>query len=189
MILEAAGIRVVVRPASIAEDAFLGEGPVDTALRLAAQKAESVAAGFGTSDPLAAAVVLAADTVVWQGSETDGFKSFPKPSDEADARRILALLSGGWHQVTTGFYIRAGNAAFREAVTTAVRFRSLEKAEIERYVATGEPMDKAGAYAIQGAGGAMVAELRGSYTNVVGLPLEEVLAALRRVPTTRGDGR
>ncbi|MCA9570423.1 MAG: Maf family protein, partial [Myxococcales bacterium] len=115
----------------------------------------------------------AADTVV----HLEG-RPYAKPDDDDDAARMLRELSGVWHHVTTGVAIaRAGEVrSFR--VTTDVRFRNLSDAEIARYVATGEPHDKAGAYGIQGLGGALVAEVRGDWTNVMGLPLEATLKAL-----------
>jgi septum formation protein len=117
--------------------------------------------------------VLAADTVVHLDSEVLG-----KPVDRRDARRMLAALSGGWHRVTTGFCARRDGGEVSDTVTTRVRFRSLSAQLIASYVATQEPMDKAGAYGIQGLGSALVSEIVGSYTNVVGLPLAEVVEAL-----------
>ncbi|MEZ4239127.1 MAG: Maf family protein [Myxococcota bacterium] len=103
---------------------------------------------------------------------------FDKPVDRAQAAAHLRGLAGGWHQVTTGVCVRRAGGERLFTVTTEVRLRALGEAEIARYLATGEADDKAGAYGIQGLGGALVAELRGSYTNVVGLPLEETLAAM-----------
>jgi septum formation protein len=116
---------------------------------------------------------LAADTIVWTHAGPLG-----KPADHADAKRMLRSLSGMPHRVTTGFAVRGAKGDLARAVTTEVCFRALSETEIERYVATGEPLDKAGGYAIQGLGGALVDWVRGSYTNIIGLPLPAVLAAL-----------
>lgn len=112
------------------------------------------------------AVVLGADTVVVLGGEV-----LNKPRDAADARAMLAALSGRAHTVYTGLCVLRGEALALEAVAAEVLFRSLGADEIAAYVATGEPLDKAGAYGVQGGGGALVREVRGSYTAVVGLPL------------------
>jgi septum formation protein len=163
-LLEAVGITVDVRPSNVDETRDPAVAPVAHALDLARRKAAAQDAPW----------VVAADTVVHVG---DGM--FDKPVDRDQAMAHLRALSGGWHAVTTGVCVRRpdGDRAF--TVTTAVRFRTLSDAEIAAYVASGEADDKAGAYAIQGQGGALVAEIRGSYTNVVGLPLEETLNALR----------
>jgi septum formation protein len=116
--------------------------------------------------------VLAADTTVVCADEILG-----KPRDAADAARILGILSGRWHTVLTGVALAANQLAVI-CVQTRVLFRTLSQAEIECYWASGEPRDKAGAYGIQGLGGALVTRLEGSYSNVVGLPLAETLALL-----------
>lgn len=170
-LLEWAGIAVEVNPSDIDEAWRDGERPDDAAERLATEKA------IGPRDR----VVLASDTVV----HFEGVP-FGKPVDAADAASMLNSLSGRWHHVTTGVAIKhpRGLTSFR--VTTDVRFRSLSASDIARYIATGEPMDKAGAYAIQGVGGQLVAEVRGSWTNVMGLPVERSLAALACVGITPG---
>jgi septum formation protein len=160
-LLEAAGVALVVRPATV-DETWREEDPVGFARRLASAKVDAVAGD----------VRLGADTVVHR----DGLL-FDKPADDVAAVDALAALSGGWHEVTTAFAV-VGRRRVEGAVHTRVRFRTLTAGEIRAYVASGEARDKAGAYGIQGAGGALVAEIRGSYTNVVGLPLEEVLAAL-----------
>lgn len=162
-LLEWAGCTVVGHPMPVDEAWIDGESPADAAERLA------IAKNVGPAEE----TVVSSDTVVHLDD-----RPFGKPTDADDARRMLALLSGRWHQVTTGVCITspAGRRSFR--VTTQVRFRELSAAEIDRYVATGEPMDKAGSYGIQGLGGALVAEVRGSWTNVMGLPLEATLSAL-----------
>jgi septum formation protein len=121
-------------------------------------------------------LVVAADTcVVLDGGLLE------KPRDADDARRMLRALAGRTHEVITGFCVRRGGKHREGAVHTRVGFRSLSHEEIERYLDSGEPFDKAGAYGIQGAGGALVDKIDGSYTNVVGLPLSEVLAAIEAV--------
>lgn len=112
------------------------------------------------------AVVIAADTVVCLRGQILG-----KPQNTADAQRMLQQLSGQTHTVHTGFTVQRGNTLRTSAVCTAVHFRSLSPEEITRYIATGEPMDKAGAYAIQGIGGLLVTGLEGDYYNVIGLPI------------------
>jgi septum formation protein len=164
-LLEWAGVHVVVDPPDVDESWVPGEHPADAAERLARAKA------LARPTP---ELTLAADTVV----HLDG-KPFGKPVDPDEAIAFLSALSGAWHEVTTGVALRSDDGTHSLRVSTAVRFRTLERDEIHRYVLTGEPMDKAGAYAIQGLGGALVAELRGSWTNVMGLPLEQTLAALR----------
>jgi septum formation protein len=155
----------VVAPLGVDETPFDGESPRELARRLAAEKAQSV-----DGDP-----VLAADTVV----EIDG-DILGKPVDADDARRMLQLLSDRTHLVHTGVAVRSGEGVRVEVavVTTSVRFVPLTPEAIEWYLATGEPFDKAGAYAIQGAGGVFVEGVEGSVSNVVGLPLSTVVAML-----------
>jgi len=143
------------------------ESPVDYAQRLAVTKSAT-----GPDD----SVVVAADTVVHRRGRVYG-----KPESRAQAHAMLEDLSGGWHTVTTGVCVRQGVRSRSFQVSTQVRFRVLPADEVERYVASGEADDKAGAYGIQGLGGALVAEVRGSWTNVMGLPLEETLAAIAEV--------
>jgi septum formation protein len=153
----------VVAPAGVDETPLDGESPGEVARRLAVEKAQSV-----NADP-----VLAADTVV----EVDG-DILGKPVDADDARRMLQRLSGRTHLVHTGVAVRSGEQIEVEVVTTSVRFAPLTPEAIEWYLDTGEPFDKAGAYAIQGAGGAFVEGVEGSVSNVVGLPLANVVAML-----------
>ena len=132
-------------------------------------------------------VVLAADTVVWLPRGDMGWL-MGKPKDDDEARRMIeALVLGREHEVITAFALgRPGKGVVHdEAVQTAVFFRAASAEEIAGYVATGEPHDKAGAYAIQGAGAALVDRIEGSWTNVVGLPLAEVVVALARVSDLR----
>jgi len=140
--------------------------------RAAAEKARAVAGKAGES------LVLGADTVVVVGGQVLG-----KPEDEADAARMLRLLSGRAHEVCTGIaLIRAeggqGLGALCAHETTTVTFRELSEGEIQAYIASGEPMDKAGAYAIQGRGAALASRIEGCYYNVVGLPLARLVEML-----------
>jgi septum formation protein len=118
--------------------------------------------------------LLAADTTVIVDKSILG-----KPADEAEARQMLARLAGRRHEVTTAYRIIHGGREVDRAVTTAVAMRLLDPREVEAYVAGGEWRGKAGGYAVQGIAAAFITELRGSWTNVVGLPLAEVLADLR----------
>jgi septum formation protein len=185
-LLEAAGFTVTAQSAAVDETRRTGEHPVHLARRLARAKAEAVAAAMGDDLP-----VLGADTVVHTGAgcgHPARAAIYEKPCDADDARRILAALSGRWHVVSTGFCLLWRGRCSLGHASTRVRFRTLDPAEIDRYVATGEPMDKAGAYAIQGRGAVLVAEVVGSTTNVVGLPVEAVLAALARLRADRCHG-
>jgi septum formation protein len=174
-LLASVGIHAEVRPADTDESVREGEGADVYVRRLAREKARAVPCSEGE-------LVLAADTSVVLGSEILG-----KPRDEEDARRMLRALSGRTHVVMTGVHgLAAGVAgsAPREetlAVSSAVRFVTLSEERIDWYVATGEPLDKAGAYALQGAGGSLVRGIAGSVSNIVGLPLSEALALLGRL--------
>ncbi|MBJ6751309.1 Maf family nucleotide pyrophosphatase [Geomonas anaerohicana] len=169
-LLESAGISFRVLPADICEDQLPGEEPVDHVLRLAEGKARA-AAGMTEGR-----FFLGADTIVLCDGEIMG-----KPKDHADAQRMLRKLSGVPHEVVTGFaiYDRERDDALVEAVRTKVFFKPLRDEEIDAYIATGCPFDKAGGYAIQGGAAHMVQKIDGSYTNVVGLPLCEVVEKLR----------
>lgn len=144
--------------------------PEDTVMELAARKARAVA-----ETEESPAFVLGVDTVVALDGEI-----FGKPRDEADAFRMLERLQGNAHQVYTGIHlIDLASGIFRGHVEmTRVEVDSIAEDEIKAYIATGEPMDKAGAYGIQGEGGKLVQGIRGSYENVMGLPVEDVLRAL-----------
>ncbi len=155
-----------VRVPSVEERATAGEGARDFAVRMALEKSWAVLAAPGE-------VVLAADTVVHVASALLG-----KPRDPVDAARMLTALSGGWHEVTTGFSVRCDDRTEQGVVTTRVRFRPVSPEALWGYIASGEPLDKAGGYGIQGLGAGLVAEIEGSYTNVVGLPLAEVVQVL-----------
>jgi septum formation protein len=169
-LLESAGIQFRVVPADINEEPLPGEEPVDHVRRLAEGKARAAA------DLAEGRFFLGADTIVLCDGEIMG-----KPKDAADAERMLKKLSGVPHEVVTGFaiYDRERKGAVVEAIRTKVFFKHLRDEEIRDYIATGCPFDKAGAYAIQGGAAHMVQKIEGSYTNVVGLPLCEVVDALR----------
>jgi septum formation protein len=166
-LLRAAGFEFSVRAAEVDETPREGEAPRDYVLRLAEEKARAVAADEGE-------IVLAADTTVVLGSEIMG-----KPSDAADAVRILRALSGQRHEVITGICLRRGVRVARDFASTAVWFAELSDAEIADYVSSGEPMDKAGAYGIQGLASRFIDRIEGSYTNVVGLPVALTYRRLR----------
>ena len=151
--------------------------PADFACLMATRKAESVQPAHRRR------WILAADTLVVVNNRV-----FGKPRDARDCRSMLRDLSGKRHRVITGFCILEpdGNKTHREAVSTRVRVKKLSALEIEAYIATGEPFGKAGAYAIQGIGAFMVEGIEGSYTNVVGLPVCEVVRALVACGALRG---
>ena len=156
-------------PGHIDETPFPGEKPVDHVLRLAEEKAREVARREDGD------FFIGADTIVLCDGEIMG-----KPCDTSDAARMLRKLSGVAHSVITGYAVHAKGGNFQSfAIETTVFFKTLREAEINDYIATGCPMDKAGAYAIQGGAAHMVERIEGSYTNVVGLPLCEVVATLR----------
>lgn len=159
-------------PANIDETALPDEGPFDLVERLARAKAAAVAKEHAKEgEP-----VVAADTIVALDGELLG-----KPTDEADARRMLHALSGKTHQVATGVCIVLDGSAESFVDITDVTFYELTHDEIDAYVATGEPMDKAGAYGIQGQHGRMLVEkIDGDFYNVVGLPIAKVVRALSR---------
>ncbi len=162
-LLRAAGIEFTVRVADIDETLIDGETPYEYVARLAAGKAEVVAA----TEP--GAVILGADTTVVIDGEIAG-----KPVDRDDAIRMLHRLSGQWHEVLTGVAVRHRHRLLVEVETTRVKFDLLTPGEIEWYVATGEPMDKAGGYGIQGRASRFIERIEGSYSNVVGLPVHLV---------------
>ena len=166
-ILRQAGIRFLVRAAPVDEAPLAGETPDDYVRRLAESKALAVDAAPNET-------VLGADTTVVIDGQMLG-----KPEDAADARRMLALLSGRRHEVLTGICIRRGDSMIRDHAATGVWFASMSEREIEEYVASGEPMDKAGAYAIQGLASKFIERIDGCYFNVVGLPVALLYRYLR----------
>lgn len=172
-LLELAGIPFRVAPADIPEEPLPGEEAIPHALRLAEGKARAAAQRETTGR-----FFVGADTIVVLDGRIMG-----KPQDSSDAVRMLTSLSGRSHEVVTAYCVldRSIGQSFCEAVRTTVQFKELAAAEIQRYVDSGCPLDKAGAYAIQGGAAHMVREIRGSYTNVVGLPTCELYEALRRL--------
>ena len=169
-LLEGAGVFIEIIPSHAEEILPEGVAPVLCAQALASMKARDVAESHANR------WVLGADTIVVVGKLILG-----KPKSPDDARRMLALLSGVTHQVCTGFcFVNKGlGQEICEVVTTDVTFKQLSPDEINWYIATGEPFDKAGGYGIQGKGASLVREIKGSYTNVVGLPLCEVVEHLK----------
>jgi septum formation protein len=175
-LLREIGIPFQVHAANINEDQITGEAPSAYALRLAREKAEAVAVQYPQS------YVLGADTIVVVDGEVLG-----KPKDRGDAIRMLRLLSGRGHEVTTAVSVVApgtvapGTLSETRASTTKVYFRKLTEDEIQQYVASGEPMDKAGAYAIQGGASRWADRIEGEFSNVVGLPLSLVTDMLMTI--------
>ncbi len=163
------GVRFEVLPVAVDEEAQPGEGAADLVCRLAAAKA--LAGVALRQDPRIP--VVAADTSVALGAEL-----FAKPLDEADAARILSRLSGRTHSVFTAVAVADGQRERVELSCSEVTFRALAPQEMAAYWRTGEPADKAGAYAIQGRGAQFISHLRGSYSGVMGLPLFETARLL-----------
>lgn len=173
-LLERAGFQFTVCPTEVDESWREGEDPESHVCRLAREKARAAAAAENE-------LVLGADTVVVVQGEILG-----KPSDRADAERMLRLLSGRDHEVFTGVCLKRGELELVEAERTLVRFAPLDEEEIRAYVASGEPMDKAGAYAIQGLASRFVERIEGCYFNVVGLPVARVYRMLKRIQASSG---
>ena len=165
-VLAALGLEFDVRPPDLEEELRLGESAASAARRLAEEKAEAVDAE-GTE------LILAADTIV----SLDG-RLLGKPADAREAVEMLGTLSGRAHTVVTGIALRHADGRWSSVARTDVIFRPLERAEIESYVATGEPLDKAGAYGIQGYGAALVQRIEGDFYNVMGLPIPALLELL-----------
>lgn len=165
-----AGIKFTVVPADIPEDALPGELPVEHVMRLSREKAQAVAAKSSGR------FFIGADTVVVLNGEIMG-----KPIDEAEAYTMLSKLSGCTHDVITGFTVfdQESGVCLSRSVQTEVIFRTLGEQEIRSYIASGCPMDKAGAYAIQGGAAHFVRSICGSYTNVIGLPLAELFELMQ----------
>lgn len=169
-LLERSGVPFETAPADVDEASLPGEAPDAMVRRLAEAKARAIVSRYPE------AWIIGADTVVVQ----DG-RVFGKPADRADARAMLTALQGRDHVVWGGFAVLSGRdgRAISEAHATTVRFAPMAADEIERYLDTDEPMDKAGAYAIQGYGGQFVESIEGSYSNVVGLNLAALLRVLK----------
>jgi len=173
-LLTQAAFSFEVHPAHIPEDPSPGEDPIAYVARLARQKAQAVFEKLSTHPETSGALaVLGADTTVTLDNEILG-----KPSDTADAARMLRLLSGRTHRVITGVALVTAAATEVAAEVTAVTFLTISDLEIADYIATGEPMDKAGAYAIQGRAARWIPRILGDYFNVVGLPIALVSTLL-----------
>jgi septum formation protein len=166
-ILRQAGIPFVTRPAPVDETPIAGERPENYVRRLAGRKALAASAGDGE-------IVLGADTTV----VVDG-RMLGKPADRDDARRMLRALAGRSHDVLTGVALRRGELLACDWAATRVEFAPMTERETEDYVASGEPMGKAGGYAIQGLASKHIKRIEGCYFNVVGLPIELVYRMLR----------
>lgn len=168
------GLEIAVMPADIDETVLPGERPEAHVERLSLSKAQAIADRGDVSGRW----FIGSDTVVVRDNIILG-----KPADEADAAVMLRSLAGRSHRVVSGYAVvdRQKKTFEAVAVTTRVTFRELTDAEIAGYIATGEPADKAGAYGIQGIGACLVSSIDGSYTNVVGLPLCEVVETLERM--------
>jgi septum formation protein len=188
-LLSQAGFVFEVHPAHISEDPLPDEDPIAYVVRLAREKAQAVfeervshPGDKGVSGDIAPLVVLGADTTVTLDGHILG-----KPENSADAARMLRLLSGRTHWVITGVAVVTAKGVEIAAEVTGVRFLALSDEEIAKYVATGEPMDKAGGYAIQGRAARWIPRIEGCYFNVVGLPLALVSTMLESVNSPHGD--
>jgi septum formation protein len=175
-LLEAVGLSPEIVPADIDETRRPDEEALHYARRLAGEKAHAVAKTRANRPTLGADTIVVVDDVV-----------LGKPTDAEDARRMLQLLAGRAHRVVTAYQLVFGEAARGRAVETEVRFRPLSPAELEGYVGSREWEGKAGGYAIQGIAGAFVRSVHGSYTNVVGLPLCEVIEDLATIGALPAD--
>jgi septum formation protein len=162
-----------VLPSNV-DESLIWPDPWETAKALAASKADAIHKQYPGS------LVIGADTIVAIQDLRGTWHQLAKPTDEADAIRMLRQLSGRQHIVITGVSLERSDFASLFTETTKVTFRPLSGEEIEAYVATGEPMDKAGAYAIQGGAQGFVETIEGSWSNVVGLPLEALAPVLEK---------
>ncbi len=169
-LLERMGLALRVEPVDLDETPHANEPAREYVQRLAREKCEAGVVKVGAST----LAVLAADTVVTLGGDILG-----KAADTDEARAMLLRLAGRRHEVMTAYCARLGERSVERVVSTVVTFRSIDPAEVQAYLDSGEWRGKAGAYAIQGIAGAFATEVRGSFSNVVGLPLAEVLADLR----------
>ncbi len=182
-ILSAANLLFEVQPSTIEERTRVGEPPSDLAERLAREKAADVAGRLSSSPAIP---VLGADTIVVVDEDVLG-----KPRDTGHAVELLARLMGRRHRVMTGIALAwsDGREILSEVVTSEVEMRAASHDELVEYVAVGESLDKAGGYALQGAGRRFVVEVFGSSSNVIGLPLEETLALFERGGALTAVGR
>jgi len=175
-LLQGLNVPLQIHPANVEEEACVGEKPLDYLVRIVDDKLEAVWGKLGNDG--ACAAVLVADTIVVIDDDILG-----KPVDVADAERLLHRLTGNVHTVYTRYAIqampRSESSIVRRTVSTRVKLRAASPSEIRRYAQTGEGLDKAGAYAAQGIGAFLIEGVEGSYTNVVGLPLCEVVLDLK----------
>lgn len=168
-ILHQVGLSPTVLPQDVDEEPLPHEGPTELVGRLARLKARSCSEATGTDE-----VIVAADTIVWD----DTGDVLGKPADAREAAAMLRLLSGRTHHVSTGVCVRRGTAERSFVETTDVTFFELTDGEIAAYVATGDPLDKAGAYGYQSLGCTLVSRIEGDYYNVVGLPVGRLMREL-----------
>ncbi|MEK7803873.1 MAG: Maf family protein [Deltaproteobacteria bacterium] len=170
-LLEKIGLRFDICHSNIDENIKKGEAPEEHCLRLAEEKAKEAAKNVENG------WIIGADTIVFIDNRILG-----KPSDVNEAREMLNLLKGRYHKVCTAFCLlnTVTGGKIKRVVESRVKVKNLTDREIEDYIKTSEPFDKAGAYAVQGIGSFMVEEIEGSYTNVVGLPMEELEEALEQ---------
>ncbi len=178
-LLELVGFEFEVVEPSVNEDDHADEDPVTHVLRLSEVKARSVACGLDSG------LVVGGDTIVVFGGEILG-----KPRDEGEAFDMLSRICGQWHVVYTGLTVVDASSGRKASgyEKTRVKIRRMNPGEIRAYIATGEPMDKAGSYGIQGYGAAIVEAVEGCYFNVVGLPLVRLLHLLREIEGQCGGG-
>ncbi len=181
-LLSLIGVRHTVRPADIDESVHPGESPLACVGRLAREKADRVASAEAKADDHA--VIIAADTIVVIDD-----RILNKPIDAADARRMLHALQGRTHHVHTAVCVARDARRAVDVASVRVRFRALTAPEIDLYVATGEPMDKAGAYGIQGYGATIVDHIDGDFFAVMGLPLVTLVRLLGEVGVRYEFGR
>ena len=170
-LLNMLGLEFTVCPARGGEILPPQAGPEETVMALSRQKAAEVAGRFPAD-----ALIIAADTIVWHDGQRLG-----KPKNAADAAEMLSGLSGANHRVYTGVTLQLGDRVLTQAEETTVSFRALTPAEIQAYIATGEPMDKAGAYGIQGLASLFITGIQGDFFNVMGLPLCRLGKMLKEV--------
>jgi septum formation protein len=181
-LLKQAGLTFTVAAANLNEDLLPDEAAAAYVQRLAEEKAQAIWNAHRTlgspEDPL---IVLGADTCVVSDGNILG-----KPVDTADARRMLQLLSGRTHAVLTGLAVIASGKVVRDVEVTQVSFNQMTDVEIASYIASGEPLDKAGAYAIQGYAARWIPRIEGCYFNVVGLPIARAIALIAKVQAISG---
>ncbi len=180
-LLRSIGVEPRIVTPDVDESLHDGETPEEYVRRLASAKLDAVMRQLGSAS--LGTVVIAADTTVAVMDDAGGRHILAKPDDVSHAREMLRLLSGREHQVHTGFAVAVAGPGCRsvewtghvEVVTTNVQFREIPDAEIDDYIATGEPLDKAGAYAVQGGGARFVERIEGSLDAVIGLPLDRII--------------